>query len=148
MAIAICVGGVLVFNNAITMGVLIAYISTIKKLIEPLSRCYQLVVRSQTALVSVSRVFEVIDIRPEKNVLTGASNYNDMADSPIISFKDVTFGYGQENVLVNVSFNVRKGERIAFCRRKRKWKKHDYKTHFKTNINGKGKNILSGNRLL
>ena len=96
------------------MGVLIAYISTIKKLIEPLSRCYQLVVRSQTALVSVSRVFEVIDIRPEKNVLTGASNYNDMADSPIISFKDVTFGYGQENVLVNVSFNVRKGERIAF----------------------------------
>ena len=37
-----------------------------------------------------------------------------MADSPIISFKDVTFGYGQENVLVNVSFNVRKGERIAF----------------------------------
>lgn len=114
MAIAICVGGVLVFNNAITMGVLIAYISTIKKLIEPLSRCYQLVVRSQTALVSVSRVFEVIDIRPEKNVLTGASNYNDMADSPIISFKDVTFGYGQENVLVNVSFNVRKGERIAF----------------------------------
>lgn len=114
MAIAICVGGVLVFNNAITMGVLIAYISTIKKLIEPLSRCYQLVVRSQTALVSVSRVFEVIDIQPEKNVLTGASNYNDMADSPIISFKDVTFGYGQENVLVNVSFNVRKGERIAF----------------------------------
>ena len=103
MAIAICVGGVLVFNNAITMGVLIAYISTIKKLIEPLSRCYQLVVRSQTALVSVSRVFEVIDIQPEKNVLTGASNYNDMADSPIISFKDVTFGYGQENVLVNVS---------------------------------------------
>ena len=103
-----------VFNNAITMGVLIAYISTIKKLIEPLSRCYQLVVRSQTALVSVSRVFEVIDIQPEKNVLTGASNYNDMADSPIISFKDVTFGYGQENVLVNVSFNVRKGERIAF----------------------------------
>ena len=126
MAIAICVGGVLVFNNAITMGVLIAYISIIKKLIEPLSGCYQLVVRSQTALVSVSRVFEVIDIQSEKDVSTGVSNddvmtdsvkiRNDdvMADSPIISFKDVTFGYGQENVLVNVSFNVRKGERIAF----------------------------------
>lgn len=37
MALAICVGGVLVFRNAITMGVLIAYISIIKKLIEPLS---------------------------------------------------------------------------------------------------------------
>ena len=30
MALAICVGGVLVFRNAITMGVLIAYISIIK----------------------------------------------------------------------------------------------------------------------
>lgn len=55
--------------NAITMGVLIAYISTIKKLIEPLSRCYQLVVRSQTALVSVSRVFEVIDIQAGKKCI-------------------------------------------------------------------------------
>lgn len=114
MAIAICVGGVLVFRNAITMGVLIAYISTIKKLIEPLSSCYQLVVRSQTALVSVSRVFDVIDIQPEKDVLTGVSNNDAVVNSPIISFKDVTFGYGQENVLENISFNVKKGERIAF----------------------------------
>lgn len=114
MAIAICVGGVLVFNNAITMGVLIAYISTIKKLIEPLSGCYQLVVRSQTALVSVSRVFDVIDIQPEEEVLTVVKNDSAMTDSSIISFNNVTFGYGNEKVLVNVSFNVKKGERIAF----------------------------------
>lgn len=71
MALAICVGGVLVFRNAITMGVLIAYISIIKKLIEPLSGCYQLVVRSQTALVSVLRVFDVIDIMPEEELSAG-----------------------------------------------------------------------------
>lgn len=66
LALAICVGGVFVFRNVITIGMLIAYMSIIKKLIDPLSYTYQLVVRFQTALVSVSRVFEIIEIQPEK----------------------------------------------------------------------------------
>ena len=110
MALAICVGGVLVFRNAITMGVLIAYISIIKKLIEPLSGCYQLVVRSQTALVSVSRVFDVIDIMPEEELSAGMKSDEMITDFPLISFNDVTFGYGDEKVLINVSFDVKKGE--------------------------------------
>ena len=114
MALAICVGGVLVFRNAITMGVLIAYISIIKKLIEPLSGCYQLVVRSQTALVSVLRVFDVIDILPEEELSDGMKSDEMITDFPLISFNDVTFGYGDEKVLDNVSFDVKKGERIAF----------------------------------
>lgn len=114
MALAICVGGVLVFRNAITMSVLIAYISIIKKLIEPLSGCYQLVVRSQTALVSVSRVFDVIDIMPEEELSAGMKSDEMITDFPLISFNDVTFGYGDEKVLINVSFDVKKGESIAF----------------------------------
>ena len=114
MALAICVGGVLVFRNAITMGVLIAYISIIKKLIEPLSGCYQLVVRSQTALVSVLRVFDVIDILPEEELSDGMKSDEMITDFPLISFNDVTFGYRDEKVLDNVSFDVKKGERIAF----------------------------------
>ena len=110
MALAICVGGVLVFRNAITMGVLIAYISIIKKLIEPLSGCYQLVVRSQTALVSVLRVFDVIDIMPEEELSAGMKSDEMITDFPLISFNDVTFGYGDEKVLDNVSFDVKKGE--------------------------------------
>ena len=82
------------------MGVLIAYISTIKKLIEPLSGCYQLVVRSQTALVSVSRVFDVIDIRPEEELSAGMAPVTIMIWQilRIISFKDVTFGYGDRKM--------------------------------------------------
>ena len=71
LALAICVGGVFVFRNVITIGVLIAYMSIIKKLIDPLSYTYQLVVRFQTALVSVSRVFEIIEIQPEKTDYEG-----------------------------------------------------------------------------
>ncbi len=97
MALAICVGGVLVFRNAITMGVLIAYISIIKKIDRAvIPGCYQLVVRSQTALVSVSRVFDVIDIMPEEELSAGMKSDKMITDFPLISFNDVTFGYGDE----------------------------------------------------
>ena len=43
--------------------------SIIKKLIDPLSYTYQLVVRFQTALVSVSRVFEIIEIRLKRLII-------------------------------------------------------------------------------
>ena len=113
LALAICVGGVFVFRNVITIGVLIAYMSIIKKLIDPLSYTYQLVVRFQTALVSVSRVFEIIEIKPEK------TDYKEKCvekeGNSLISFENVSFAYNDENVLHNVSFSVKPGERIAFA---------------------------------
>ena len=125
LALAICVGGVFVFRHAITIGVLIAYISTIKKLIDPLSSSYQLIIRFQTALVSVSRVFDIIEIPPEedvnnRNFSDGAMNEKDInfkfssEDFPVISFEKVTFGYHDETVLKDVSFDVKHGEKIAF----------------------------------
>ncbi|MBP3770906.1 MAG: ABC transporter ATP-binding protein [Lachnospira sp.] len=112
MPLAICVGGVFVFRNVITIGVLIAYMSIIKKLIDPLSYTYQLVVRFQTALVSVSRVFEIIEIQPEK------TDYEEKCvekgGNLLISFENVSFAYEDENVLHNVSFRVKPDERIAF----------------------------------
>ena len=112
LALAIYVGGVFVFRNVITIGVLIAYMSIIKKLIDPLSYTYQLVVRFQTALVSVSRVFEIIEIQPEK------TDYEEKCvekgGNLLISFENVSFAYEDENVLHNVSFRVKPDERIAF----------------------------------
>ena len=140
LALAICVGGVFVFRNVITIGVLIAYMSIIKKLIDPLSYTYQLVVRFQTALVSVSRVFEIIEIQPEKTdyeeklqkanvkadeiILAArdqAKEEHEKAEKCVekggnllISFENVSFAYEDENVLHNVSFRVKPDERIAF----------------------------------
>ena len=112
LALAICVGGVFVFRNVITIGVLIAYMSIIKKLIDPLSYTYQLVVRFQTALVSVSRVFEIIEIQPEKTDYEGKCVEKE--GNLLISFENVSFAYEDENVLHNVSFRVKPNERIAF----------------------------------
>ena len=87
--------------------------SIIKKLIDPLSYTYQLVVRFQTALVSVSRVFEIIEIQPEKTDYE--EKYVEKEGNSLISFENVSFAYKDENVLHNVSFSVKPGERIAFA---------------------------------
>ena len=63
--------------------------------------------------MSVSRVFEIIEIKPEK------TDYKEKCvekeGNSLISFENVSFAYKDENVLHNVSFSVKPGERIAFA---------------------------------
>jgi ABC-type multidrug transport system fused ATPase/permease subunit len=64
--IALLLGGILVFTGNVTIGVLIAYISILRNLVSPLSFSYQLVVRSQMAVIMMKRIFEVIEAPEEK----------------------------------------------------------------------------------
>ena len=79
---------------------------------------------------------------PEEEQSAGMKSDEMITDFPLISFNDVTFGYGDEKVLINVSFDVKKRRKNSFCRRKWKWEKHNHKTDFKTNIKQKWWNIL------
>lgn len=139
LALAICAGGTFVFNGTITIGILIAYISVIKKLIDPLANAYQLVVRFQTALVSVSRVFDLMEIppegkikvkskgmkikpketkaeiketKPESNETISKSEHG--RNLEVLSFQHVCFGYDKKEVLHDLCFRVHAGQKIAF----------------------------------
>jgi len=65
----------------------------------------------QSSMASLERIFQLVDVeaevaepaRPEPLELQGE-----------VVFEDVTFGYGEEPVLRNVSFRVAPGERVAF----------------------------------
>lgn len=110
--IALITGGLLVFKGDITIGVLIAFISILRSLVNPLSMCYQLVVRSQTAIVSIKRVFEVIDIPKERDMV-----FSDFSDKETaIEFENVSFKYDSDdrNTLDNISFKISKGQHVAF----------------------------------
>ncbi len=111
-ALAICAGSAFVLSGNLTIRVLIAYMSVIKKLIDPLSSSYQLIVRSQTALVSVSRVFDVIDIAPEGEGIKRNLPDGDGAD--VFRLENVSFRYDREQVLDNLCFSVKKGEKAVF----------------------------------
>lgn len=119
IAIALCVGGFMVFRGEMTIGLLIAFVSASKKLIEPLGRAYQLVVKTQMAMVSVDRVFYVLDAPVEENTdkpLLKESNCEN-----IFEIKNVTFTYegmSERNTAVSdISLSIKKGSKTAFVGR-------------------------------
>lgn len=118
-AAALCAGGFLVFQGDMTLGILIAFISGIEKLNEPLAGAYQLVVRTQLAMISVKRVFEIMDQPIEE---TGGAEEIEQADEAVFSFQDVSFAYAnmhssQKKALAHVNLSVERGKRVALVGR-------------------------------
>ncbi len=112
-ALALCLGGWLVFRGSISIGILITFISAVQKLIAPLGRSYQLVVRSQTAMVTISRVFYMIEMPPEETNTTA-----DIKDvEPVVEFRNVSFGYDDKQVLHDISFLLERGTKTALVGR-------------------------------
>ncbi|GAA0055165.1 UNVERIFIED_CONTAM: ABC transporter ATP-binding protein [Streptococcus canis] len=99
-------------NDVITTGMMYAFIQYINRLFDPLIEVTQNFSTLQTSMVSAGRVFKLIDeeaYEPKQ------------ADQPLkvtqgnIAFKNVSFSYdGKQKVLDNISFEVNKGETIAF----------------------------------
>lgn len=118
LAVALCLGGFMVFSGEISIGILIAYISTLKQLNEPLSYAYQLVVRSQTAMVSVRRVFDIIDTpqMEEGKTYEAEDLEENRSNNTILEFKNVCFSYESESnpALKKISFSIPKGTKTAF----------------------------------
>lgn len=145
-ALALCVGGYLAFQGKITLGVLIAFIGGIEKINDPLVGAYQLVVRTQLAMVSVRRVFEIMDMPVEEEsdnwpemqslwseagsmqlktelMQTGEENpWKEENDRPVFAFQNVSFTYAGQSesgkgTLENLNMSVGKGRRIALVGR-------------------------------
>lgn len=119
-AIALCVGGYLTFKGTVTLGILLAFISGIDKINEPLVNAYQLVIRTQMAMISIKRVFEIMDMPIEEtgNKLKEINK----TTKQVFVFKDVSFTYSksiesEKQVLNHLDLTVEKGRRIAFVGR-------------------------------
>jgi len=119
VAIALCLGGYLVFQDKITLGVLIAFVSVMKKLIDPLQSAYQLVVRTKMAMVSVERVFYILD-EPKEQEKTQYRKI-DPTSKDVFTLKNVSFAYDgmieKKNALEGINLTIGKGKKIAFVGR-------------------------------
>ena len=95
-----------------TAGLIYAFIQYTNQLFNPLIELMQNFSVLQTSMISAGRVFELIDnteYEPKQN------NNNYKIEEGNIEFKNVSFSYdGKQDVLKNISFNVNKGETIAF----------------------------------
>lgn len=99
-------------NGAITAGMMYAFIQYINRLFDPLIEVTQNFSTLQTSMVSAGRVFKLID---EESFEPQQANQPIKVTEGNISFKNVSFSYdGKQKVFDNISFEVKKGETIAF----------------------------------
>lgn len=111
IAITLCVGGILAFGGNVSIGMLIAFISGIQKINQPLVNAYQLVIRSQMAMVAAGRVFFLVDM-PAEEMNRGLQTV-DMSVDVAFRLEKVSFCYGEKSVLDNINLTIPKGKKIA-----------------------------------
>jgi ATP-binding cassette subfamily B multidrug efflux pump len=113
MAIVVVVGGSLVLNGSLEIGVIVAFIFYIQRFFDPIRSLTMQYSIMQRAMTSGRRITEVLDVpasitdKPDAVTLT-----SDMDGS--VEFRNVVFGYAADRpVLRNVSFKVNPGETVA-----------------------------------
>lgn len=105
------IGFGLVLGDVVTIGSLITFYALLAYFIEPIKNLIELQPMMQTAVVAAERLNDILDIQSEdNNIAKDQSIYWDN-----IKFSNVDFRYGNhELVLKNISFELNKGEKIAF----------------------------------
>lgn len=102
-----------IINNTLELGVLYAFTTYIKQFFAPINDMAENYSTVQSAIVSAERVFEILDLKDNIEDLNKGIPISRLKGE--IEFKNVWFAYkGEEWVLKDVSFKVKRGETIAF----------------------------------
>lgn len=111
------VGGVLVINGTLSMGMLSAFCSLFDSFIEPVNSLVSFAQKIQTLKASINRVEDVHkypeDIRYEEVAQSGENHKKLNGD---IMLQDIAFGYSKlkQPLVEHFSFQLNSGESIAF----------------------------------
>jgi len=113
IALIIWYGGTLYLQEAVTFGVLAAFIQYSRRFFRPISDLSEKYNIMQLAMASSERIFGVLDKKPL--ILNEPKDRPIKKDIAYIEFQNVWFKYNDEDsyVLKDVSFTVDKGEKIA-----------------------------------
>ena len=103
-------GAVLVLQNAISVGDILAFIQYSKNFTTPIEQITRIMNMIQTAMAASERIFEFLEINVEEN----PSKEQIKEINEEISFENVNFGYTEDELIIkDLSFKVKKGEKIA-----------------------------------
>ena len=113
--VAVCiVGALLVMNDAISFGVIVAFMVYVRLFTNPLSQIAQGMTNLQTTAAASERVFEFLE-EPEMEEETNITKHLDANNvQGNIVFDHIKFSYdGKKTIIKDFSCNVHSGEKIA-----------------------------------
>ncbi|MDB4882068.1 MAG: msbA [Gemmatimonadetes bacterium] len=102
---------VLLGGGAMDSATLITFMIMVMRLLPPLKQLSQAPTTAQQSFASAERLFEVLDLPTENQLDSGTRVVDALRDT--LAFERVSFAYGEEPVLREVSFVARRGEVVA-----------------------------------
>jgi ATP-binding cassette subfamily B protein len=111
-ALIACAGGILSIKGAITVGVVVSFLTYSKQFGQPLNNIAGMFNNIQSALAGAERVFEIMD---EEEEAPDQANCQELTNPQgEVEFCNVSFSYNTGRpILKNINFKVRPGEVIA-----------------------------------
>lgn len=98
-------------KGSLEIGVLYAFTTYIKQFFAPISDLADNYTTIESALVSADRIFELLD---QEEILEDINNGKRVKDiKGEVEFKNVWFSYGEDWILRDISFKLKKGETAA-----------------------------------
>ncbi|MDE5631143.1 MAG: ABC transporter ATP-binding protein/permease, partial [Bacilli bacterium] len=113
--VAVCIAGaLLVMNNSISFGVIVAFMIYIRLFTNPLSQIAQAMSNLQSSVAAGERVFEFLDEKEMANEDDKKSKLDKANVKGNIEFKNVKFGYDDSRIIINdFSAEAKSGKKIA-----------------------------------
>lgn len=96
-------------SNKITTGDFFSFVTALAMMMDPLRKYSQANVHLNQARAAGERIFQIMQLPEETD--TGTIELTNFKES--IEFKNITFSYGDHEILRNLSFTVKKGERVG-----------------------------------
>ncbi len=111
VAIIIWVGGYRVIRGELTPGAFFSFMTALFMLYAPIRDLNKVNLEVQEGMAAAIRVFELLDTTPDIKDEEGAISLPPISKG--VDFQGVTFNYGEEAVLKDISLHVKVGEVIA-----------------------------------
>ncbi len=112
MAVVVFVGGLMVVDGTLAVGVLIAFALYIQRFFDPIRNLTMQYTQLQRSMASGARIFELLDVEPEVTDLPNASTMPSITGD--IRYEDVSFSYVSGiDVLKDINVEFKAGETVA-----------------------------------
>jgi subfamily B ATP-binding cassette protein MsbA len=105
------IGAAQVFGGTLDGGTLMAFMVLVMRLLPPIKQISQAPTIAQQSLAAAERLFQILDEPTEEQRDGGTRTVSALSDA--IAFENVSFSYGEENVLSEISVTARRGDVTA-----------------------------------